>query len=368
LARPYFDDSEYAEVKKVLESRWVSNGPTVKEFERLIGEYLGAGHSLAVNSCTSALQLSLLALGVGNGDEVIVPDFTFPATGNAVLLCGATPVVADVDVATYNMDCDSLESKITEKTKAVMPVHLMGNAADMGGIGKIAGERNLPIVEDAACALGTTYAGKLVGSGSEFACYSYHARKSISTGEGGHVATNNPAHFEKMKALRAHGMSLEAWDRRNATSEPSFAFPGYNFRMSDVNAAMGIAQLRKLDAFIGKRRSLAGVYRDAIADGLSSLLAPQSETPNSVNSYQSFGALVLEEGLRDKLVARLKEKGIGSSIGTYSLSNIPYFKAEKLPNGTRLYRNSICLPLYYEMGEEDVKTVISAVKGVASRT
>lgn len=249
LLRPYFDAEELKEIKKVLDSGWVSQGPKVKELEDKIAAYLGVKHAIAVTNCTSALHLSLLSIGVKEGDEVLVADYTFPATGHAVLYCKARPVFIDIDKNTYNIDPRLIKDKINRKTKAIIPVHTFGQPAEMDEIMDLAQKHDLMVIEDAACALGAKYKNKYAGTIGDIGCFSFHARKGITTGEGGLVVTNNKNLAEKIRNLAVFGMKT-AWEREvnNKFIIPEFTEVGYNYKMSDITAAVGVTQFKKLSA------------------------------------------------------------------------------------------------------------------------
>ena len=255
LLRPYFDSEELEEIQKVLDSGWVSQGPKVKEFEDRIAEYLGIKYAIAVTNCTSALHLALLGIGVKEGDEVLVADYTFPATGHAVLYCRAKPIFVDINSQTYNIDSALIEDKITDKTKAIIPVHTFGQPAEIDEIIELAEDHNLKVIEDAACALGAKYKDKYAGTLGDMGCFSFHARKGITTGEGGMVVTDNKNIAEKIRNLSVFGMT-SAWDREKSTEFiiPEFTELGYNYKMSDITAAIGVAQLKKLDKIVERKR------------------------------------------------------------------------------------------------------------------
>jgi len=360
LARPYYDQKELNAVAKVLESRWVAQGPLVEEFEKEFARYIGVRHAIAVNSCTSALHLSLLALGIKKGDEVIVPDFTFPATGNAVLFCGATPVLADIKLDSFNIDPESFKKRITPRTKCVIPVHIFGLPADMKNIMEIAEKYDIKVIEDAACAHGAEWCDRKAGSFGVTGCFSFHARKIISTGEGGMIVTNDDEVAERLRALRSHGMKQSAWMREKRFTLPSFEEIGYNFRMSDITAAIGLVQLQRIEKFLAERRSIAEKYSRLIEEG-GLPVQPPVEPSGTRHSYQSYVILLKKKGVRDDLIASLQNSGVGCTIGTYSLSNLPLFSG-KCPNGTFAFKNSIALPLYTGMGDDEIEYVTTCMK------
>jgi dTDP-4-amino-4,6-dideoxygalactose transaminase len=362
LLRPYFDSEELAEIKRVLDSGWVTQGPKVKEFEDKIVEYLGVKYAIAVTNCTSALHLALLSIGVKKGDEVLVADFTFPATGHAVLYCGAKPVFVDVDLKTYNINPDLIEEKISDKTKAIIPVHTFGQPAEMDKIRAIAEDHNLKVIEDAACALGAKYKNKFAGTIGDIGCFSFHARKGVTTGEGGMVVTNNEKLAEKIRNLSVFGMT-SAWDRekRDRFIIPEFIELGYNYKMSDITAAVGVAQLRKLDKIVERKRELAK-YWDKKLQKIERIELPYV-SGNVKHIFQSYVTLVNKRINRNKLIEILMKKGIQTQIGTYSSHIQPVYNSEdKCPNSLEIFNKSLALPMYYMLKEEDIDVVTSHLK------
>lgn len=352
LAKPYFDEEEIEEIQKVLDSGWVSQGPKTKEFEKKVTEYLGFKYCIAVTNCTSALHLSLLSIRIKEGDEVIVADYTFPATGHSVLYCGAKPVFVDVNPRTYNIEPDLIEDKITDKTKAIIPVHTFGQICDMNSIMSIARKHNLKVIEDAACSFGAKY--DIYG---DTVCFSFHARKGITTGEGGMVVTNDARIAENVRKLSTFGMTSDAWDREkdNSFSIPRFTHLGYNYKMSDITAAVGIAQLRKLDDIIKRKRELARYWTRRLEE-IDFILSPYVDNEHVYQSY----VITLDEDIdRNKLVEWLRTKGVGCQIGTYASHIQPVYQSEyNCPVSFDIYNQAIALPMYYELEEEDIDKVI----------
>ena len=362
LLRPYFDSEELEEIQKVLYSGWVSQGPKVKEFEVKIAEYLDVKYAIAVTNCTAALHLALLSFGIKKGDEVLVADYTFPATGHAVLYCGAKPIFVDIDLKTYNINPELVEEKINTKTKAIIPVHTFGQPAEMDAIKKIAEEYNLKIIEDAACALGAKYKNKFAGTIGDIGCFSFHARKGITTGEGGMVITDNKNLAEKIRNLSVFGMT-SAWDREKNTefTIPEFTERGYNYKLSDISAAVGVAQLRKLDGIIERKRELAKYWDEKLREIEFIELPYVSE--NVTHIYQSYIALVDERINRNKLIVELMKKGIQTQIGTYASHIQPVYNSnQKCPNSLEIFNSSLALPMYYMLGEEDIDTAAAHLK------
>jgi len=354
LLRPYFDSEELEEIRKVLDSGWVSQGPKVGEFEEKIAKYLDIRNTTAVTNCTSALHLSLLGIGIKEGDEVLVADYTFPATGHAVLYCRAKPVFVDVDLKTYNIDPRSIEEKITNKTKAIIAVHTFGQPAEMDEIMKIAEEHSLKVIEDAACALGAKYKNRYAGTIGDIGCFSFHARKGITTGEGGMVVTNNKNLAKKIRNLSVFGMAT-AWNRERSNKFviPEFTELGYNYKMSDIAAAVGVAQLRKLDKIIKGKRELARYWGEKLQE--MGLIEPPYVSENVKHVYQSYVALIDKHISRNKLIEKLKKQGIQTQIGTYA-SHIQavYNSKQKCPNSLEIFNRALALPMYYTLREKDI--------------
>ncbi|WP_440946619.1 DegT/DnrJ/EryC1/StrS family aminotransferase [Methanosarcina sp. T3] len=357
LLRPYFDSEELYEIRKVLDSGWVSQGPKVKEFENEVADYVGAKYAIAVTNCTAALHLALLSLDVSKGDEVLVADYTFPATGHSVLYCGAKPVFVDIDPATYNIDPNKIEEKITESTKAIIPVHTFGQPAEMDKIMEIANDYNLKVVEDAACSLGAEYKNKYVGTIGDLGCYSFHARKGITTGEGGMVVTNDRRFAEKVRYLSVFGMET-AHERESADkiTIPSFSGVGYNYKMSDISAAVGVAQMKKIEQIIKRKRDLAKYYDEKLKDidGISSPWVHEDVT----HVYQSYVTLVDKQINRNELIDKLRNKGVQTQIGTYSSFIQPVYNSkEKCQNSLDVFSRALTLPIYYTLKEEEIDFV-----------
>jgi len=357
LSRPYFDSEELYEIKEVLDSGWVSQGPKVKEFENKVADYVGAKYAIAVTNCTSALHLALLSLGISTGDEVLVADYTFPATGHSVLYCGAKPFFVDVNLDTYNIDSDKIEEKITERTKAIIPVHTFGQPAEMDKVMKIAHDYNLKIVEDAACALGAKYKTEYAGTIGNIGCYSFHARKGITTGEGGMVVTSDKTLAEKIRYLSVFGMET-AHERESADkiAIPSFSGVGYNYKMSDVSAAVGVAQMKKIEQIIKRKRELAKYYDEKLKDidGINSPRVHEDVT----HVYQSYVTLVDKQINRNELINKLRNKGVQNQIGTYSSFIQPVYNSnEKCQNSLDVFNRALTLPMYYTLQEEEIDFV-----------
>ena len=354
LVIPEIGDEEIAAVAKVLRSGYLVQGQHVAEFERSVAEYVGVRHAVAVSSGTAALHLALAALEIGPGDEVIVPDFTFPATANVVALLGATPVLVDVDPTTFNVRTDHLAAAITPRTRALLPVHLFGQPADMQPILDLAAAHDLPVIEDAACALGATYHGRACGSLGRLACFSFHPRKAITTGEGGMIVTDDDALAERLRLLRNHGMAPAAHGM-------SFSLPGYNYRLTEMQGALGAVQMTRLESIIAQRTRLAELYQAALA-AEPRILRPVV-IPDVRHIWQSY-VVLLDAGVdRAAVMARLRADGIESTIGTYAVSTQPAYAAQGAvcPGAVEAYRRGLCLPLHSRMDAADVELVVDSL-------
>ena len=370
LTKPCFDEAEFSAVLEPLKSGWVVQGPKVKEFEERFAAYVGASHAVAASSCTTALHLALAALGIGPGHEVIVPSFTWVATANVAVYQGARPVFVDIDLHTFNIAPQKIEEKITPRTKAIIPVHLFGLSADMDPIIEIARRHNLHVVEDAACALGTTYNGRHVGLIGDVGCFSFHPRKSITTGEGGMLTTNRAELAERFRVLRTHGAveSDLARHQKGKLGLAEFNVLGYNYRMTDIQAAIGIAQMGKLDWILAQRRARACRYDEAMAD-IEWLQLP-TMPGGYEHTYQSYVAVVKDEAPvdRDELARRLQKAGIATRPGTLAVHNVGYYRThygtrpEDCPVALKAEQQSLTLPLYAMMTDDEQQTVIAAVR------
>lgn len=355
---PLTGAEELALVAEVLDSGYLTQGPRAAEFERLIAERIGAMSTFATSSATTGLHLALAAMGVKPGDEVIIPDFSFPATANVVVQQGAIPVFVDIHLDTFNMDPAQLETAITDKTRAIMPVHAFGLTADMTAILRVADNHGIPVVEDAACALGATHQGREAGTLGLAGVFSFHPRKIITTGEGGLISTSDPGLAERIGVLRSHGAV-------RGSHYMSFIDAGFNYRLSDVHAAIGIAQMARLEHILERRRALAAVYDSLIAE-LDGVAGPVV-MPGDIHSYQSYVVLLEDDVDRDAVIDRMKEFGIETTLGTYSMHLQPYFRDRfgiedsTLPAATRAQRSALTLPLYPQLHEEELTEVTDAL-------
>jgi dTDP-4-amino-4,6-dideoxygalactose transaminase len=370
VIRPWLGAEEAEAAAAVIASGWIAQGPKVAEFEAAFAAAVGAQHAVAVSSCTAALHLALVAAGVGPGDEVVVPSLSFIATTNAVRYVGAEPVFADVDPVTQNLTSGTVEPALTELTRAVILVDQVGIPADLDDIRRLCDPRGIVVVEDAACAAGSTYRGRPTGAGAELAAFSFHPRKLVTTGEGGMVTTPDEQVAARLRRLREHGMDVSA-AQRHRSRQPvleHYVEVGYNYRMTDVQAAIGLVQLGKLDRMVARRRELAQRYQRLLADlpGLQIAADPSYGTTN----YQSFW-VVLPAGFpasRDDLLRALADAGISARRGVMAAHLEPAYAGypcPPLPVTERLTACSLILPLYHELNESDQDLVVSVIRAAA---
>jgi perosamine synthetase len=365
--RPWLGEEEAIALSGVLVSGWVAQGPKVAEFEAAVCEALGAKHGVATTSCTTALHMALHALGVGPGDEVVVPSLSFIATTNAPRYVGARPVFADVDLETQNLTAATIEPVLSPATRAVIVVHQAGMPADLEAIEALCAARGIAVIEDAACAIGSTYHGRPIGGG-RLVALSFHPRKLVTTGEGGMLLTQDAALAARLRRLREHGMAISAHERHACPTVvvESYEEVGFNYRMTDLQAAVGIVQLGKLDAMVAERRSLADRYRDALGD-LPSVFLP-ADPPYGTTNYQSY-IVRLDDDLpvdRDAVMQALLDQGIATRRGIMAAHLEPacrHLEAAELPVTERLTRRSLILPLFHGMREAQVERVAAALAG-----
>jgi perosamine synthetase len=366
IAKPYIDEQEQEAVGRVIASGWVSQGPVVAEFEALFAKYVGAKYAVATTSCTTALHAALVVSGIGRGDEVIVPSLSFIATANSVVHSGATPVFADIDPETCNITPHMIEPLITKKTKAIMPVHQIGLPADLDSIKAVADRYGLIVIEDAACAIGSEYKSKKIGGHGNLACFSFHPRKVITTGEGGMITTNDEDIAARLRRFRHHGMSVSDLERHNANKVIIESYPetGYNYRMTDMQAAMGIVQMKKLPEILQKRLSIAKRYNEAFSK-IDCIRVPGIPS-YARHNYQSYWIEMLKNSplSRDGLMIKLLEKGIASRRGIMAIHKEQCYSAYgvSLPITERITSNTIILPLYPSMTDDEVGYVMDAVR------
>ncbi|MCI0469438.1 MAG: DegT/DnrJ/EryC1/StrS family aminotransferase [Nitrospirae bacterium] len=369
IAKPYLDEEEQEAVREVIAGGWISQGPKAAEFENIFADYVGTKYAIATTSCTTALHAALAVSGIGAGDEVIVPSLSFIATANSIVHCGATPVFVDIDPETCNVNLDSLEAAITKKTKAVMPVHQMGLPADIDSINAIAKRHSLVVIEDAACAIGSEYKGRRIGGSGNIACFSFHPRKVITTGEGGMITTNRLDIAERLRRFRHHGMSISDLERHRAGKViiESYTEAGYNYRMTDMQAAMGITQMKKLPDILEKRRRIGAIYNDAFSR-INSLRVPSVPEYVTLHNYQSYWLELLANSSvsRDELMQILLEKGISTRRGIMAIHKEQCYSSYhvSLPMTERITSNTIILPLYPSMTIGEQEYVIRCLRDI----
>ena len=383
-ALPSIGEEEIAEVVDSLRSGWITMGPKVRRFEADFAEYIGATHAVAVNSCTAGLQIALHALGVTAGDEVIVPTTTFCATANVVVQLGARPVLVDVG-DDLNIDVAAARAAITERTRAIMPVHYGGQSCDLAEVYGLAAEHGLLVIEDAAHAVGSKYADRRIGATFDHTfpqprgratVFSFYATKNLATGEGGMITVDDEELANRCRRLALHGMSRDAWQRY--TSEGSWYYevlePGYKQNMSDVQAALGIHQLRRLDGFIARRQHYAAQYDRAFSD-LPEVSVPVRQ-PRRTHSFHLYPVRFSQDRLRigrDDIIRELARGNIGTSVHFIPVHLHPYYrdtfgyKRNDLPNAVRIYDELVSLPLYPAMSEDDVAGVAEAVRAIVEQ-
>ena len=367
---PWLGEEEAAAAAEAVRSGWVAQGPRVAEFERAFAAEVGAAHGVAVSSGTAALHLGLVALGVGAGDEVVVPSLSFIATANAARYVGATPVFADVDLATGNLTPETVAAALTAQTRAVILVHQGGVPADLDGLRSLCAERGLALLEDAACAAGVRYRGKPVGVGAQVAAWSFHPRKLLTTGEGGMVTTDDAEWAARMRRLREHGMNVSAADR-HASAKPvleAYLETGFNYRMTDIQAAVGLVQLRKLAATVAERRELAARYQRELA-GISGLTTVSDPEYGQTN-YQSFWVRLDEKFpvSRDEVLLRLSDAGVSARRGIMAAHMEPAYadvSTARLRATENLSLNSLILPVFHGMTDTQQDRVIAVLKAAA---
>ena len=366
ITKVEFDEAEVQAVAAVLRSGWIMQGPQVEAFEKAVAAYVGTREAVATSSGTAALHLALVALGVGPGDEVVVPSLIFIASANVVLYCGATPIFVDVDPDTYNIDAAHVKGALTARTKAIVPVDQLGLPADMGPILELAAERGVTVVEDAACALGATYRGARIGSLAPVSCFSFHPRKIITTGEGGMLTTDDLALAARLRALRSHGATRSTFDREKGGGTEIFADLGFNYRMTDVQAALGVEQMKKLEALVLRRRTLAARYATAFA-GIRGLRTP-SVPAECTHIYQSYMVRVTGDAprSRDDVLAALHAVGVGAKGSVQAIHREALYEGRfgkiSLPATELVAREGLILPLFPSMADAEQEHVIEAVQ------
>ncbi|MFH0346384.1 DegT/DnrJ/EryC1/StrS family aminotransferase [Bacillus vallismortis] len=371
---PLIGKEEIQEVTETLESGWLSKGPKVQQFEREFAAFVGAKHAVALNSCTAALFLALKAKGIGPGDEVITSPLTFSSTANTIIHTGATPVFADIDENTLNIDPVKLEAAVTPRTKAVVPVHFGGQSCDMDAILLIAQKHGLFVLEDAAHAVYTTYKQRMIGSIGDATAFSFYATKNLATGEGGMLTTDDEELADHIRVLSLHGMSKAAWNRYSSNGSWYYEVesPGYKMNMFDLQAALGLHQLKRLDEMQKRREEIAGRYQAAFQQ-ISGLITPFVHDDGR-HAWHLYVLQVDEKQAvvtRGEMITALKDEyNIGTSVHFIPVHIHPYyqkrfgFKETDFPLAMNYYKRTLSLPLYPSMSDEDVKDVIEAVRDI----
>ncbi len=370
--QPSIGEEEIQEVIAALKSGWITTGPRTKLFEEQFRDYIGCQHAIAVNSCTAGLHLALVAAGIGAGDEVITTPYTFAATGEVIIQVGAKPVFVDIEADSLNIDPHAVERAITSRTRAIIPVHIAGLPCRMDEIMDIAQRHHLIIIEDAAHAFAAEYRGQKIGNIGQITVFSFYATKNLTTGEGGMVTTNDPEYAEKIRLLSLHGLSKDAWKRYSAEGSWYYEIihAGYKYNMSDIQAALGLQQLKKTAGFQATRTAYATKYNDAFKDRAELILPHQTtDTKHAWHLYILRLKLELLDITRGEFIQELQRRQIGTSVHFIPLHLHPYYRKnfvfnQPLAQAENAFEQAVSLPLYPAMSEEDVNYVIQAVNDI----
>jgi dTDP-4-amino-4,6-dideoxygalactose transaminase len=374
---PAIEEAEIEAVVKTMKSGWLGTGPKVAQFERDMMQYKGAAHAAAVNSCTAALHLSIIAAGIGSGDQVITTPMTFCASVNAIIHAGATPVLADVDPVTMNIDPREVERKITPRTRAILPVHFAGRPCNMDALCALAARHNLTMIEDCAHAIETEYKGRKVGTFGEFGCLSFYVTKNIVTGEGGMVLARNPEQAARIKVLALHGMSKDAWNRFGDSGYKHYFVEeaGFKYNMMDLQAAIGLEQLRRIDEYWKKRQAIWRRYQEALSRLPIGLPAePESSTRHAYHLYTILIDKSRAGVSRDEFLDAMTAHNIGAGVHYLSIPEHPYYqktygwKPQDYPHAMRIGRQTVSIPISAKLTEADVTDVIEAIKTIVLRS
>ena len=366
--RKTIEEDDIQAVVSVLKSDYLTTGPKIAEFEKIVADYVGAKYAVAISNGTSALHAACFAAGIQPGDEVITTPLTFAASSNCVLYCGGTPVFADVDPKTYNIDPEDIHRKITNKTKAIIAVHLAGQPCDMDEIHKIAKEHDLLVIEDGAHALGSVYKGKKVGTLSDMTTFSFHPVKPITTGEGGMIVTDNEEFYKKMMLFRSHGITRD--ENLMTRNDGSWFYQqldlGYNYRITDIQCALGCSQMKKLDRFLARRKEIVARYNEAFAD-CENIVTPY-QLPETESGWHLY-IVQVENCDRRKVFEQLREAGIAVNVHYIPVYMHPYYqehgyKDVHCQNAEEIYSHIISLPLYPTLTVEEQEYVIETLKHV----
>ena len=373
FGKPRIEDDEIKEVTDCLRSGWIGTGPRTRRFEEMFKEYKGSSHAIALNSCTAALHLALLALGISSGDEVIVPAMTFGATANAVVHAGARPVFVDCEKDTGNMDITDLEKKITPRTKVIIPVHFAGRPCKMDEITAISEKRGIKIIEDCAHALDGEYHGKKTGTMGDIGCFSFYATKNIVTGEGGMAVTDNEEYARKIKTLSLHGITQDAWEREGGSTYRHYEviYPGYKYNMTDIQSAIGIHQLPRVKEYRQSRAEIWRKYNEAFSS--LPVFTPPGAEPDTEHSYHLYTLFLDTERTpvkRDTFLNEMKKRKIGVGVHYTALHLHSYYRDTlgyregDFPNAEWISERTVSLPLYPSLTDSDVTAVISATRDI----
>lgn len=366
--RQTIEDDDIQAVVDVLKSDYLTTGPKIAEFEQIVADYVGAKYAVAISNGTSALHAACFAAGIGPGDEVITTPLTFAASANCVLYCGGTPVFADVDARTYNIDPEDIKRKITDKTRAIIAVHLAGQPCDMDEIHSIAREHNLVVIEDGAHALGSVYKGKKIGSLSDMTTFSFHPVKPITTGEGGMIVTDNESLYKKLLLFRSHGITRDD-SLMNRNDGPWFYQQldlGYNYRITYIQCALGCSQMKKLDRFLKRRKEIVARYNEAFA-GCNNIVTPY-QLPETESGWHLY-IVQIKKHDRKKVFETLRECGIGVNVHYIPVYMHPYYQEHGYENvhcrnAEEVYSHIISLPLYPGLSIEQQEYVIRTLKDI----
>jgi perosamine synthetase len=364
IAKPFLTSEEAQSAHDTILSGWITQGPKVAEFEQKFASYTGAQYAVALSNCTTALHLSMIVAGIGCGDEVICPSMSYIATSNSIMHVGAKPIFAEVN-DDYNIDIDDVKKKINKNTKAILIVHQIGTPANIDDFSKLCKEKKLILIEDAACAIGSSYKGKKIGSHSDLVCFSFHPRKVITTGDGGMITTSRKDFAERLKLLRQHGMSVNDQIRhmsKNVIIE-EYLEVGYNYRMTDIQASVGIKQLEKLDWIVEERRKIANKYIEGLKD-IECIQLPYEEDGKYIN-FQSF-PIYLKENCkieRNDLMQQLLDKGISTRRGIMTAHREKVYNSTHyhLPKSENLSDRSLLIPLYVPMSIQEIEFIIDNI-------
>ncbi|MCM8832252.1 MAG: DegT/DnrJ/EryC1/StrS aminotransferase family protein [Candidatus Omnitrophica bacterium] len=376
FSKPTIKSKEKEAVLEVLNSGWLTSGPKTIEFEQALKKYIGCKFVKVLNSCTSALNLALLSLNLKKTDQVITTPFTFCATVNAIIHAGAKPIFADIDKDTFNIKPEYIEKKITKKTKAILVMHYGGLPCDMDEILEISKKYKLAVIEDAAHALGSQYHGKKIGSLQTTSCFSFHATKTLTTAEGGAIATANKKIFDFINKAYFHGIDIQSWQRqKNQSWQYKVTYPGFKYNLSDILAAIGLEQIKELDNFIKKREKIASLYTEAFKN--NEFISYQKVTPNKKHSYYLYSMLLNLEKLsidRNRFIEELKKRNIHTSVHFIPIYKHPAYKKfftkndlKQLKNTEYVYQRIVSLPIYPLLTKNQINYVISSINDIIKK-